>query len=333
MPPLLAIPQELREEVLQYLMLPEYVYTSTTTANTRNLHRARNPEKTYVDTRIYLPSRFPANVLRTCKQLRQECLQYQAHRLDSTLAAIPPASEEQPMSNTLAARLGTEVSEEAERASDTGTLRITIEIQRQQRGPMGYFVPIREELSPRFMALLPLMDKVRKLRLVVWPGYDWWSGGVVQPLRGIEKPEARILSPPGSKRLDAASFAISKILEHLVAVEELSIDVLMHASEGGRWDLPNNKWEKVQPWLDGPVTLKGGRALKRVVRRLAGVYQPWGPEPFYTQIEVRQKDGKTWKVERRGDMRTVSCTVITVIMWPLLTAPANNEIILRGSRH
>ena len=307
-PLLLGIPRELREEILQHLALPAFVYTSSATTHTRNLHQARTPEKTYVDTRIYLSSHFPASALGICKQLRHECLEYQAHLLDFSTSTTPLVAEEEPASRILAARLGTEEDEEAERAGDNSNLRITIEVQRQQRVTTGYHVPLREELSPRFMALLPLMGNARKLRLVLWAGYDWWNGGIVQPLRRIEKPEARNLATSISARPDAATIAISMILEHLGAVEELEVDVLLHASDGGRWDLPDNKWEKIQPWLDGPVTMTGGQALKRVVRRLAGVYRPSEPEPFYTQIEVRQGDGKLWRVKRRGDMRTASCT-------------------------
>ena len=57
--------------------------------------------------------------------------------------------------------------EEAERGCDDGSLRITIEVQRHQRNRSGYSVPKREELSPRFMALLPLMNRTRKLKLVM----------------------------------------------------------------------------------------------------------------------------------------------------------------------
>ncbi|KAJ4373276.1 hypothetical protein N0V83_003570 [Neocucurbitaria cava] len=206
---------------------------------------------------------------------------------------------------TLSARLGTEDSEEAERASDDGSLRITIEVQRAQRGLMGYSIPIRDELSPRFLGLLPLMDKARKVRLVIWPGFDWWAGGLPQPLRGVDKPETPSLSKSGTTRPNTASVAIGKVLERLPAIQELNVDVLMSAADGSRWDLPDNKWEKVQPWLNEPISIHGGRALKKVVRRLAAVWKPsQAAEAFYTQIETDQGSGKPWKVERKGDMRT-----------------------------
>lgn len=208
------------------------------------------------------------------------------------------------MSNILAERLGDEMSETAERTCDDGTLRITIEVQRQQRGNMGYFVPIRDELSPRFLALLPLMNTTRKLRLVIWPGFDWWNGSIAQKTRRTDNPKIHTSLPPSPPVIDAASFAIERILEYLPAVEELTLDVLIHVSDAGRWDLPDNKWEQVQPWLDGSISTKGGKALKKVVRKLSWVWNSAKPEAFYTQVETRQDSGMSWKVERWGDMRT-----------------------------
>ncbi len=319
MSPLLQIPRELRDEILHYLARPGQVFTSRSSPNTQKMHQTRTPEKTYIDTRIYLPSHFPSNILATCKQLRQECFELHYYLLQSDAPAKPVVSDEQPHSNVLAARLGEELSEEAERATHDNSVRITIQVQRTQLGPMGYSIPVREELSPRFMAFLPLLNKVRRLRIVVWPGFDWWNGGVVQPLRGIEKPS----SAADSDKRNAASIAIEKILEHLPAVEELRVDVLMHASEGARWDLPENKWESIQSWLDSPVVAKNGQQLKKVTRRLAGVYNRQEPEAFYTQIETRRGNSTTWEVKRNGDMRTVSQALMIDIRSFLLTAVAN----------
>ncbi|CAO2652540.1 Nn.00g008230.m01.CDS01 [Neocucurbitaria sp. VM-36] len=303
---LLTLPRELREEIFGYLILPEYVYTSSSTQDTHNLHQGRVSEKSFVDTRVYLPSRLPANILATCRQLRLECLEHHAHLLNSASPTVGSDAKEKPMSSILAERLGTEDSEEAERACDDAMMRITIEVQRPQRGPMGYSIPIRDELSPRFMALLPLMNRARKAKIVIWPGYDWWSGGLPQAIRRIDKPETNSLPTSDTKRPNAASIAIGKILEHLPVVEELYVDVLMHSSEGGRWDLPDNKWEKVQPWLDSPVTDEGGQSLRKVVRRLAGIWKTSDAEAFYTQIETHQDSENPWKIERKGDMRTAT---------------------------
>ena len=301
-PPLLTLPRELRDEILGYLTLPEFVFTSSSTPHTQNLHQGRHVEKTYIDTRIYVPSCPPLNMLATCRQLRDECLEHHARHLNSPSPAVLSDAKKKPMSSILAERLGTEVNEEAERACDDGTLRITIEVQRPQRGPTGYSIPTREELSPRFLALLPLMHRARKVNFILWPGYDWWNGDVVQSRRGIDKPDAPRLPTTQS---NAASVAVGRILAHLPAVEQLNIGVLMRVSEGSRWDLPDFKWEKLQPWLDGPVTVEGGQTLKKVVRRLAGVWRSSHTEVFYTQIETSQGVGRPWRVERKGDMRTV----------------------------
>ncbi|KAF1942933.1 hypothetical protein EJ02DRAFT_453837 [Clathrospora elynae] len=260
-------------------------------------------EGTYVDTRIFLPSHPPANILVTCKQLRQECLEHHAYMFNVSSPSLSKDAEEKPMSNIVAERLGAEFAEEAERACDDGTLRITVEVQRPLRGPQGYFVPERNELSPRFLALLPLMNKTKKIRFAIWPGYDWWNGGP-QPLTdkyGNIRPNT-----DQAKKPDAVSAAIGKILECLPQVEELSVDVLMQASDGVRWDLPDAKWENVQPWLDTSVTPNAGQTLRKVTRRLIGFCKVSEPEPFYTQHETRQDSGNAWKVERKGDMGTAS---------------------------
>jgi hypothetical protein len=301
--PLLALPRELRDDILEYLSLPAYVYTSTTTKNTHNLYQSRRSSgETYVDTRICLPSHPPANILGTCRQLRLESLEQHVRLLNSRPSQKPKTSEKKPMSNVLAERLGAEFAEEAERACDDGTLRITLEIQRSLRGPHGYYIPVRDELSPRFFALLPLMHKARKLRLTLWPGYDWWNGG---PQPFYDKRGNARSNPSEAAKLNTASVAISKVLAQLPHIEELIVDVLMQAEDGGRWDLPDRKWEKLQLWLDSPITPNVGQALKKINRNFTGFWKVTEPEPFYVQHEVRQGSGKTWKVESKGDMVTV----------------------------
>lgn len=305
---LLLLPRELRDEIFGYLVLPAHVYTSSTTVDTANFGKLRKAEKLYVDSRIYLPSRLPGAVLATCRQLRQECLEHQAHLLVSATPFVSEDTSPTPLSNVLAERLGNEYAEEAERACDNGLLRLTLEVQKPQRGPMGYAIPARDELSPRFLALLPLMHQARKLRLAIWPGYDWWCGGS-RPL--TDKYGNLRVNNEQAKKPDAASLAIGRILEHLPHVEELSIDVLMQASEGSRWDLPDKKWENIQPWLDVAITLDRGQALEKVTRRLIGFWEASRPEVFYNQTEQRQGSGRIWDVKRNGDMGTVSYTIGT----------------------
>jgi hypothetical protein len=261
---LLAIPRELREEILNYLTLPATVYTSSAKADTNALHQigSRKTEETYVDTRIYLPSRPPANVLATCRQLRQESLEYHTHLLNSSTAiGFEDLKDGNSSSTKVAERSGTEFDEAAERVGDDGvTLRLTLEVQRGQRDPFGFSVPIREELSPRFLALLPLMRTVRKLKMVIWPGFDWWNGPPqVSPLEQwrqrkallkrivafqvghTEQPNEGDIAKPGLSsptKLDAASVAIGKILDQLPAIEELDLSVFIAMGEDptlARW--------------------------------------------------------------------------------------------------
>ena len=335
---LLTIPQELREEILHYLTLPATVYTSSATADTYSLHQigSRKIEDTYVDTRIYLPSRPPANVISTCRQLRQECLEHHTHLLNSsTTVTIEEPGHGVTNSTKVAERSGTEFDEAAERAGDNGvTLRLTLEVQRGQRGPFGFSVPVREDLSPRFIALLPLMKTVRKLKMVVWPGFDWWNGPPqVSPLEQWRQRKALLkrinayqighteqpneagsvrTSDTAEPKLDAVSVAVGKILDQLPAVEELDLSIFIATGDLFRWDLPDVKWEKIQPWLDGCITKCGGLQLRQVSRTLTSVWQR--PEleiashqPFYVQRETRSVIASNrWHVERQGGLRAVS---------------------------
>lgn len=335
---LLAMPRELREEILHYLTLAPTVFTSSAKADTSSLHQtgSRKTEETYVDTRIYLPSRPPANVLSTCRQLRQECLEYHTHMLNSSSAVdIEDLKAKAASSTTIAERLGTEFDEAAERAGDDGvTLRLTLEVQRGQRGPFGFSVPTREDLSPRFLALLPLMETSRKLKMVVWPGFDWWNGPPrVSPLEQWRQRKALLkrinayqvghtehpseaestkTNDTTAAKPDAVSVAIGKILDRLPAVEEIDLSVFIATGDLFRWDLPDVKWERIQPWLDSPITRSGGLRLHRVSRTLTCVWQRAEVEiashqPFYVQKETRSDiSSNKWRVERQGGLRAVS---------------------------
>jgi hypothetical protein len=305
---LLALPRELRDEILSYLTLPDVVYTSSDKPNTENLHRSKIDANTYVDTRIYLPCRISPNVLGVCRQLRAECLHHHTYTLNTQLNSISaaPATEEpheRPTSNLVAARLGNETDEEAERLNDRG-IRITLEAQRSQRGKFGYFIPAREELSPRFIALLPLMKSAKNLRLVIWPGFDWWNGSRPRAMRIVDGRQV-FGDSAAAEKTDAVSYAVGKVLEHLPAVEELEIDVLAYVGDVSRWDLPDSMWEYVQYWLDGAVARELPEKLKSVKRRLMSVWNAKSIEAFYVQEETRLEGGK-WRVKRRGDTRTVS---------------------------
>lgn len=335
----LAMPRELRDEILHYLTLPGTVYTSSAKADTFSLHQvgSRKTEETYVDTRIYLPSRPPDNLLATCKQLRQECLEQHTHLLNSSIAVEREESNTEVANSTkLAETLGTEFDEAAERAVDDDvTLRLTLEVQRGQRGPFGGFaMPTRRDLSPRFQALLPFMRTLRRLKLIIWPGFDWWNGppqvsplvqwrqrkallkrinafqvGHTEQPSEAETAGSDVVAEP---KLDAVVVAVGKVLDQLPAIEELDLSIFIATGDLFRWDLPDVKWENIQPWLDGPITKSGGLQLRKVSRTLTSVWQmpeviSASHQPFYVQKETCSDNSTNrWHVERQGGLRAVS---------------------------
>jgi hypothetical protein len=307
---LLGLPRELRDEIIGHLTLPALVYTSSDRVS---LPRFPADPKDFVDTRIYLPCRISPNALAVCRQLREECLQYHNRTLAS-LASSSPTVQCDP-SSISSEREGKEddIEEEAERLGDRH-VRITMVVQKASRGPFGYVVPAREELSPRFLNLLPLMQSTKKLRLVVWAGVDWWNGA--RP-RAFVKVNGRMkIDESAPLQPDLVSVAIGKVLEHLPAVEELEVELLAHVGELSRWDLPELAWANIQYWLDGPIVRGAGQNLKNVKRRLAGVWNAELVEAIYEQQETRVDGDATWHVKRHGDMRTVSRVGSPVLMDP-----------------
>jgi hypothetical protein len=311
-PSLLALPQELREEILSYLVLPRLVYTSSKAPSAGSrLRKVHNFRETYLDSRICLPMRPPANILATCRQLREECLVLHTHLLNSptfTSTASRSGEGEQGSQSPITAEIkNNDFDETAERSlDDTTAVCLTLEVQRMHSSPMGYFVPARDALSPSFFALLPFMQETRKLQLVVWPGFDWLDG---------ERPPS--LRFPRPVKPNALTFAIDKILEQIPTVEELSIHILVATDDLFRWDLPDAKWAKIQPWLDRSVTSIGHPALKKVYRTMTTVWRTQGAEtlgcqPIYEQSEVRIGSGNSWNVRRKGGLRTVSIVAFYV---------------------
>ena len=299
---LLTLPRELRDEIISYLSLPSFIYTSSSKPNTENLHRSKVQASTFVDTRIYLPCRISPNVLRVCRQLREECLQY--HRSAMNAQTDTSKDDKGPTtSNVLAERLGQEDDECAERIGDQD-LRITLEAQRALRGPFGYAIPVREELSPRFLALLPLIERARKLRIVVWAGFDWWNGS--RPCAMTRMNGRMRIDENAPAKPDAVSFAIGKVLERLSAVEELEVVILARTGDFSKWDLPDPAWTNIQYWLDGPILSEKSEALRVVRRQLSAVWGSDEVEAFYDQRETRVGESRTWHVKRHGCVKTVS---------------------------
>ncbi|KAH9870043.1 hypothetical protein J1614_006965 [Plenodomus biglobosus] len=298
--PLLALPRELRDAILGHLTQPAHVFTSSTTADSNRFSQFTQGQQTYVDIRIYLPTRLPANILATCAQLRQEALYYHGHQLNTRVLPRSAHSKE-PMSVIIKERVNAEFEEVAERACDDGVLRITLEVERRKPGSI-HTGPTRDQLSPRFLALLPLMQPARKLTLHVWAGYQWWNGGpppVTSNHGNLYANVAQVSRP------NALTVAIGRILERIPYVEELTINAFILGSEAGVWDLPDRKWESLQPWLDTPIAVRS-QTLAKVTRTLSMFVRASVPESFYTQLETRQNSGPVWKVERKGDMYTVS---------------------------
>jgi hypothetical protein len=309
--PLLALPRELREEILSYLAVPRQVYTSSKTPNAVPARDSRESylpvrgfEETYIDSRVCLPLHPPANLLATCKQLREECLVLHTHLLNSSASTFTPSTsslEGAKPKDPLYVKLKDQgFDETAEKSLDDGTaVCLALEVQRMHMNSFGGYVPTRDALSPRFIALIPFMQKAKKLQLVVWPGFDW--------LDGEKQPSLRFPRPVKPNPL---TFAIDKILEQIPAVEELSIHILVATGDLFRWDLPDAKWGNIQPWLDRSVTSIRQLALKKVSRTMATVWENrsdevQGYQPIYEQSEVRIGSGNSWNVKRQGGLRTV----------------------------
>jgi hypothetical protein len=294
---LLNLPRELRDEIIEHLAQPDFVYKSRDKPDFTKRGSRTKQYKYFLDTRIYIPYRIPSNVLGVCRQLREECLQYN-YNLLSPLPASTTSRGDIPAQDSEDDEV--DLDAETERLGDRH-LRITIETHR-------HGLNIREHLSPRLLSLLPFMERSRKLRIVAWAGFDWWNGARPRTLVKVNgRPTIDSTAPA---RPDAVSFAIGKILEQLPAVEELELDVLANVGDLSRWDLPEVAWANIQYWLDGPIVPNAGQNLRKVSRRLAGVWNPKLVEAIYEQQETRLDGSETWHIKRHGDMRTVSNVVV-----------------------
>ncbi|KAF2120143.1 hypothetical protein BDV96DRAFT_464652, partial [Lophiotrema nucula] len=255
---LLTLPRELRDQIYSNLLLPEHVFTSTAKPDTYDLHRStKKSPATYIDTRIYLPARPPPNVLLTCRQLREELLQFTAHVLNATntipVPSLKPVEESE--SNRLAARANTNLEEATEQAHDARVVRFTLEIERATRGAFGFYKAVRDTLSPRFLGLLPVLGPVKKIKFTVWVGFEWWSLPRQSRGRTVGKPNALFV-------------AVEEVLKYLPLVEEIQVDVLMHVADYWNWDMADEHKDGVQAWLDHSVCNNQAGRIKRVYRRL-----------------------------------------------------------------
>lgn len=322
--PMFRIPLELREEILSHVLLPQLVHTSSPTSDTYSTHRLRRPEPTYVDTRIYLPSRMPSNLFLVCKQLREECLTYHARRLNSNrLTNIPDSNPIHHTTNYQPGEGDDTISDESlERLHDDDCARVTLEVLRQHRGLWGYYVPERQEPSPHFMALIPLLSRLKHIKFIVWAGHDWWSGDSTRPIVKIKRLQRARLSRVSADQDDKViqptlwendgttkalaprpnplSVAIDALLRYLPLVEEVKIDLLIHHVDWWSWDLPDPWWEGIREWLDGPISPIAKDRAWKVERRLTivlhGDLRNSGTVLY--QRESVQRDSSVIRIER-----------------------------------
>jgi hypothetical protein len=209
----------------------------------------------------------------------------------------------------------------AERARDDGSIRITVELMRAVGGGFGLYVPPRNRPSPRFIAIAPMLGEVRKIKINVWAGWDWWFGPPkvrrrVQtgartrfkrltpdqqdvPISNGE--EEKDIAQDEPKKPDPLAVAITALLDYLPSVEEVNVDVMMHGYLYCNMDLPENRWEHVQGWLETPVWFENGRTMKKISRKMVTVdtsQDPIRDAVFYHKTE-------TWEALAHGEHKNV----------------------------
>ncbi|KAH7128378.1 hypothetical protein B0J11DRAFT_578596 [Dendryphion nanum] len=311
-PSLLTIPRELREDIISHLVLPEHVFTSTSSPNAQSLHQTSETPDTYIDTRIYIPVRFPSNVLSVCRQLRLETIHYVCRLANapalSSIANETPVEETQ--SNILAARTNQSDEDVAERHRDNGSVRITMEIKRPIRSRnMGYYTPVRDTISPRFVALEFIFRHLKRIKFVVWGGMAWWEG---PPKNRGELPRERNKStrisrdqtdgatstheaeqflapaPESNATLDPLSVSMNALLNYMPGVEEVEIDIIIHAREYLNWNLPENRQQGILGWFDAPLFTSTNKKFGKVDRRLMICMTQECAITFHRKLEERK---------------------------------------------
>lgn len=314
----LTLPRELRDEIYQLLVLPQTVMSSTSKLDDRSLRRMKaSRSEAHIDTRIYLPIRAPLNLIGTCRQLREECLDTISYMINSSSIKRARDEDRQQVTaepTTSAFEDNTELEELAECATDSGIVRLTLEMARPYRTNMGAYIPNRETPSPRFLALVPLLSRVKKVKFVVWGAYDWWKGPIVRYIR-VPKSERPLVKRTSADETDSVlsrrkidtsiqaqaleekpnllSVAIDGILQHMPMVEEVDVDALISPGDYWNWDLPEKRWEGLRGWLDVTICRPDGRKMSRVYRRL--IYcestPPARGATFYHQLETLGNGG------------------------------------------
>ncbi|KAF2466331.1 uncharacterized protein BDR25DRAFT_237443 [Lindgomyces ingoldianus] len=219
------------------------------------------------------------------RELRDEIYSYMVLP-QHVYTATPKPSSHSLHRSRLAARLNSNLEESIESAKDDGSVRITVEILVLIRGSMGSYIPSRDKPSPRFLAMLPLLRHLKKVKFLVWGGWDFWFG----------PPKRR----PGSGRHQKAlpsveqnplSIALKTLMSYLPNVEEVNIDLLMHIRDYWNLDLPDIKWAGIEGWLLEPIYQASNVHLRKVHRRLMACNADNQSATFYHKLEIRNDLG------------------------------------------
>ena len=290
--PLLRLPTELKEEIFSYLLLPRTTYRTSPTTDPKKPMKP-SPEPTspaekrgnagvpdwlfmgpqqhapytaddipgdfHIDTCIWLPCRLPKVVFWVCKQLREDCLAYYVHHLNfsrhPTIRDPVPLTLADYVSSLEKDRMFDEYVEQYQDDGE-GYVRVTLEFFRQWRSAHDFFMIDRQNISPQFMALTPVFNRLRKIKFIVWFGYAksinrQWSSDMV------------LSSHPGK--------TIGALLEHLPLLEEVKIDLFLREVNYWNWKRPNAWWSEVKDWFERPMPLVPGGRLKRIARKVIEV--------------------------------------------------------------
>ena len=323
---LCSLPLELREDIYAHLLLPEHVYSCE-----KKKHNDSNSEA-YLDSRIYLPTRLPSNILQTCRQLKEECTNFVLRHLNSPFSEADPGPE--PWANNVwdgTIKRQEEIETKLmENFHDENMVRITLEVEQVEMKPWGSKKVNRIGPSPQFMATLPFLSRIRRIKFIVWAGYDWWSGRSEPTHQKVERlqraqfkrtssdQDDELLAPSQWKQIPLSSRscddnvshgplskALATLLDYLPLVSDIHVDVLMSVPDYLNWDLPEQKWNCVEKWLHGPLACSTKAERERIAtvqRRLITVGLVGPPKVFskvfFRQREERSRDGNMFNVKR-----------------------------------
>ena len=288
---LLRLPLEIRDEIYSHLVFPEHVFASlpkhSNAQSLQSVSRSSKIAQAHVDARIYVPARPCTNVLRVCSQLREEYLDFYTREINSLQhkSVDTFAPEDSTTKVETAEADSTSLDDFIERARDEGCVRITLEIQRMIRGNMGGYMPARDTPSPRFLAMTSTFGRLKKIKFLAWSAWTWWTG---PPKRSTTNCATSATAEVPFKP-DDLTLAIEKLLKHLPLVEEMDIDLLLHEYCYWNWDLPDDRWEGIQYWLDSSIMPPEHQKLRRVYRRLLECEgaPPARAAIFYHQLEEK----------------------------------------------